>query len=81
MRKGALAMTGIVKYVFRCQGVGAGGEECAADDDAVVASARLLVGKVRQHSTEDAAGAGTPAASNSLNAGPTPPLTAPRSQI
>ena len=40
-------MTGIVKYVFRCQGVGAGGEECAADDDAVVASARLLVGKVR----------------------------------
>ena len=24
-----------------------GGEECAADDDAVVASARLLVGKVR----------------------------------
>ena len=31
--------------------------------------------------TEDAAGAGTPAASNSLSAGPNPPLTAPRIQF
>ena len=33
--------------VFRRPGIGAGSEECAAERDAVVASARLVVGKVR----------------------------------
>ena len=32
--------------MFRLEGIGAGNEECAADGDAVVANARLVVGKV-----------------------------------